>query len=100
MITLDLTPTEEAHLSTVAWQNGLAPAEYIKKLVQEHLPPVEVTAQQEEERKAAAIALLQSWIEAAPTDPEEIRQAEVDVKELMDNLNRNRVESGERPLYP
>lgn len=33
MIALDLTPIEEARISTVTRQTGLAPAEYVNKLV-------------------------------------------------------------------
>lgn len=100
MIALDLTPTEEAQILTVARQTGLAPAEYVKKLVQEHLPSVQTAPPPLTEKKAAAIALLESWIAAAPTDPEDIHQAEADLNEFMENLNRNRIESGERPLFP
>ena len=101
MITLDLTPTEEAQVSTIARQIGLAPADYVKKLVQEHLPPNPAeTAPQISAKNAAAIALLQSWIEAAPTDPEEIREAEADLNEFLQNLNKNRIDSGESPLFP
>lgn len=100
MIALDLTPTEEAHILTVAGQSGLAPAEYVKKLVKEHLPPIPAAAPRADEENAAAIALLQSWIAAAPTDPDEIREAEAERNEFLQNLNRNRLESGERPLFP
>ena len=101
MIALDLTPTEEARISTVARQTGLAPADYVKKLVQEHLPPVPAdNAPPIDAENAAAIALLESWLAAAPTDPEEIRRAEADLDEFMQDLNRNRMESGERPLFP
>ena len=101
MITLGLTPTEEAQIYTVARRTCLAPAEYAKKLVKEHLPPVLTsTAPVVDEENAAAIALLQSWIAAAPTDPERIRAAEADLNEFMENLNRNRIESGERSLFP
>ena len=102
MIALDLTPTEEARIFTIARQIGLAPAEYIKKLVQEHLPPIPiVTAPTIDAENAAAIAQLQAWLkEEATDDPEEIRKADAEVAELMDNLNRNRIESGERPLFP
>ncbi len=102
MIALDLTPTEEAQIDTIARQIGLAPADYVKKLVQENLPPVPVEpeAPRISPKNAAAIALLQSWIAEAPTDPKEIRQADAELEELMQNLNRNRIESGERPLFP
>ena len=100
MITLDLTPTEEARISTVARQIGLAPSEYVKTLVREHLPPVEPTTPVIDEKRAAAIALLESWLADAPTDPEEIRQADAERNEFLQNLNKNRVESGESPLFP
>jgi len=102
MIALDLTPTEEAQIFTVARQAGLAPAEYVKKLIQAHLPPVPTDAAPAiDEENAAAIAQLQAWMkEEATDDPEEIRQSKADLDELMQNLNRNRIESGERPLFP
>lgn len=103
MIILDLSPSEEARVAATARQIGLAPAEYATKLVQENLPPVpaEANAPQISAKNAAAIALLQSWIEEDATDdPEELRQADADLAELMQNLNKNRIESGERPLFP
>lgn len=102
MISLYFSPTEEVRISTVARQIGLAPADYIKKLVAEHLPtvPTESTPAIDSEN-AAAIVLLQSWMkEEATDDPEEILQAEEDLNELLQNLNKNRIESGERPLFP
>ena len=46
------------------------------------------------------IALMEAWLAAAPTDPEEIRQADAERDEFLQNLNKNRIESGESPLYP
>ena len=52
------------------------------------------------EKNAAAIALLESWIEEDFTnDPQERRRAAIEIAELCDNLNKNRVESGEKPLF-
>lgn len=52
-------------------------------------------------KSAAAIAYLKQRIaEDATEDPEEIRKADAEVQELMENLNRNRIEAGERPLFP
>ena len=51
-------------------------------------------------KNAAAIAYLQERLKNAPTDPEVIRQAEAEQEELLFNLNKNRVEAGERPLFP
>jgi hypothetical protein len=49
---------------------------------------------------AAAIAYLQERLQNAPTDPDRIRQAEAELEELHQNLNKNRIEAGERPLFP
>ena len=101
MIALELTPTEEAQIDTIARQIGLAPADYVKKLVQENLPLVQPPAAPVvDAENAAAIALLESWIAKAPTDPEEIRQAEAERSEFLNNLDKNRIESGERSLFP
>ena len=101
MITLDFTPAEEARVAATAQQIGLAPAEYAKKLVQENLPPAHgETEVQVSARKSAAIALLESWIEAAPTNPDETHQAEIERNEFLQNLNKNRLETGESPLFP
>jgi len=54
-----------------------------------------------DEENAAAIAQIEAWKkEEASDDPDEIRRAEADLNELILNLNRNRIESGERPLFP
>ena len=58
-LTLDLTPTEEAQLDRMARLRGTAPAEFVRKLVQEHfvqehLPPLTAPAPNE-----SALAALQ-----------------------------------------
>lgn len=87
---------------TVARQIGLAPADYVKKLVKENLLPVQpVEARVVDAENAAAIAQTQAWMkEEATDDPEEIRQADADLNELLQNLNKNRIESGGKPLFP
>jgi len=40
---IDLTPSEETRLSAAPKQSGLAPAEWVKKLVEEHLPALSAT---------------------------------------------------------
>jgi hypothetical protein len=52
-------------------------------------------------KNAAAIAYLDRRLsEDATTDPEEIRQSEEEVDELMQNLNRSRIDVGDSPLFP
>ena len=49
-LTIDLTPNEEARIEASARQNGIAPVDVVKKLVNEYLPPV-----------APVRALLTQW---------------------------------------
>ena len=58
------------------------------------LPPVI------DEKSAALILYLQERLKNALTDPEEIKQAEREQEELLHNLNKNRLDAGERPLFP
>ena len=53
-----------------------------------------------DEKTASSILYLQERLKNPLTDPEEIKQAEAEQAELLDNLNKNRVEAGERPLFP
>jgi hypothetical protein len=46
------------------------------------------------------VALLESWIAQAPTEPAAIREAEEDLREFKRNMNRPRRESGGRVPYP
>jgi hypothetical protein len=46
------------------------------------------------------IALLESWLATAPTEPEAIREAEEDLREFKRNMNIPRKEAGARLLYP
>jgi hypothetical protein len=46
------------------------------------------------------LALLESWIAEAPTDPEAIREAEEDLREFKRNMNLPRKEASARLHYP
>ena len=107
-VTIDFSPQEEAWLNDQALQQGVLPAELIKKMVDERMPDVSRIPEESEkptavidDRSKAAIALLQSWMEQDATDdPAEIRKAEQDLEELKRNLNANRAATGERPVFP
>lgn len=101
MIALNLSPAEEAQLAAAAQQTGLDPAQYVTKLVQEHLSSASVPLRAAvDDENAAAIAQLQAWMkEEATNDPQETLEAEADLSALMQNLNRNRIESRERSLF-
>jgi hypothetical protein len=49
---------------------------------------------------AAAIAYLHQRLRDAPTSSDAIRRAEDELEELHTSLNANRLEAGERPLFP
>ena len=77
-------------------RSEIAPGSVLEVRVYEPEAKPEVSA-----KNAAAIAYLKRRIaEEATDDPEEIRKADAEVQELMENLNRNRIEAGERPLLP
>jgi len=49
----------------------------------------------------ATLALLESWrVQDTTDDPAEIRAAEHELAEFKKAMNANRIEAGERPLYP
>ena len=46
------------------------------------------------------IALMESWIAAAPTDQRAVQEAEEDLREFKRNMNLPRKEAGARLHYP
>ena len=57
------------------------------------MPPLDTKAQ-------AALALLDRWNEEdAAMSPEEVAQADRDLKDFKQNMNVNRVATGEEPIY-
>ena len=97
-LTIDLTPAEEARLAAAVRRTGAEPADVMRKLVTEHLPPAETEG---DARNAASISLLQSWLaEDATDDSNEIRRAGEELAEFKRNMNANRAATGERLVYP
>jgi len=93
-LTINLTREEEERLRTAAQKEGIDPAELVRKLVTEHLPPVH-------DENAASIALLQAWLaEDATDDPEELRQAREELEAFKAGMNAERERAGARRLYP
>jgi predicted transcriptional regulator len=95
-LTIELTPEEKGRLQTLAQQKGIGLTEYARRLVTGQLPALEDAVHE----NAASIALLESWLAEAPSDPESIREAEEDLKDFKRHLNRYREEAGARRLYP
>jgi hypothetical protein len=98
-LTLDLDRQEAERLSVAAHKQGIRPSELAKQIVTDHLPPLELPPVVDEEN-AIAIHLLQGWLkDEATADPEELKEAEVDLAEFKQNLNVNRANTEERPIF-
>lgn len=83
---LTLTPDLESRVKIESARRGLPPNEYAAQVLEEHLSDAE------RERRAKAVALLQSWI-----DEEENSDEEYD-DELLKMLDEDRL--SERKLFP
>jgi hypothetical protein len=96
MLTLSLPLEVEIRLKGEAERQGLDVADYATKLIEAALPKPAVDQ--------ATIDLLDSWDrEQATDDPEEIARRQIEVREFMDGMNRNRLEmegSASRKIYP
>jgi hypothetical protein len=93
-LTINLTREEEERLHAAAHKEGIDPAELVRKLVIEHLPPAH-------DENAASIALLQAWLaEDATADPEEMRKAQEELETFKQTLNAERERAGARRIYP
>ena len=90
---LELTPQEELRLQAAAQEQGLDPAECVRRLLGQHLPPLEPGA--------ATRALFAAWAaEDATDDPEEIARRNQEWEELKAQMNATRAELGAEPLFP
>lgn len=84
MLTITLPPNVETRLHNEARRQGIDPAEYASKLLEEALP----------HRDQATIDLLNKWeAEDETDDPEEIARRQVEFEEFKAGMNRNRIES-------
>ena len=85
---IDLPADVNARLEAKAEGLGIAPAEYAKKLIIEHLPPaVPVPA------NGSLAELFAKWdAEDATNDPAEIEKRNREFEELKQAMNRNRLE--------
>ena len=93
-LTINLTREEEERLHAAAHKEGVDPAELVRKLVTEHLPPAH-------DENAASIVLLQSWLAEDATDaPEEICKAQEELETFKQALNAERERAGARRIYP
>jgi hypothetical protein len=92
-LVIDLTPEEEARLQAAARSLGVDPVECARRVLAEHLPPVQPGA--------ATLALFAAWeAEDATDDPEELAARQREWDELKADMNASRAATGEGLLYP
>ena len=123
VLSIDFTPREEAWLAEEAARKGIAPAEIVRRLVDERLesapdegvpleefpgesagsaaPSVQNGSGADAAKNAAAIAYLRRRMRAeATTDPDEMRKADEELAEFRRQLNANRLAAGEVSTRP
>jgi hypothetical protein len=79
------------------WDQILAHSDEIPKTAEVEVRVFEPKPSAEED---PTIALLESWIAEAPTDPDAIREAEEDLLDFKRNMNLPRKETGARLHFP
>ena len=75
-----------------ARKEGVTMQELVYRTVAEEYPA-------EPDENTQALRLIEQWIAEAPTDPEQIREAEEDLHEFQRGINQTRREAGARPVY-
>ena len=92
-LTIDLTPAEEARLAAAARRTGAEPAEVMRKLVAEHLPPAP------EGEEDPTLALFAQWdAEDARMTPEEAAEEQRLWERFEGGVNETRQALGMRHL--
>lgn len=96
-LTLELTPVEEAQLTTAARQKGVDPAVFLKQLMTEHLP--EPVASPDVSPEDPTLTLFAQWAkEDAQKSPEEIAQEDRLWEQFETGINETRAALGMRHL--
>jgi len=101
-LVIDVPQPVGARIEEEARKAGVTPAEIAAQALAKTFSPPPFDAEEQKRQNAASIALLEEWLEEAnrPRTPEELAEAEADLKELMRNLNAPRKEAGARLLFP
>jgi len=95
-VSVDIPTDLEARLRDEAARAGLSPEDYIRRLIERHLPSAGAARQ--------TLDLLAQWeAEDATNDPAELERRRREAEEFMEGMNRNRLESegpAARTAYP
>lgn len=94
-LSIELNATEQARLAAAAEQEGLAPAELVRKLLTDHLPPLA----EEEQQEDPTLALFRQWEqEGKARTPEEAAQENELWERFQANVNETCAILGMRKL--
>lgn len=92
-LVIDLPQPVEARLEEEARKVGVTVDELVQRTIAERFP-VGL------DENAQALRLIEQWIAEAPTDPEQIKEAEEDLREFQRSINQTRKEAGAGLVYP
>jgi hypothetical protein len=94
---IELTPQEESRLARAAGLKGVAPRQFVKDLISEHLSPSEVSGNSAEDQTAK---LFEIWdAEDSHLTPEQIAAAQSDWEQTQEAMNASRAAAGEEPVF-
>jgi hypothetical protein len=97
---IQFSPSEEERLRAAAARAGQDVAEYIRRLVAEHLP-VSETTDRITESTDRTLELLAEWdADDATDDPEELARRDQEWEDLKAQMNATRAAAGARLLFP
>lgn len=92
-LTIDLPRPMEARLEEEAKKEGVTVVDLVFRTIAERFPV-------ERDEDAQALRLIEQWISEAPTDPDQLREAEEDLREFQQAINQTRKAAGAQPTYP
>ena len=92
-LTIDLPQPVEARLEQEAQKEGVTINELVYRTITEKFPALL-------DENAEALRLIEQWIAEAPTDHEQVKAAEEDLREFQLAINQTRKEAGARLVYP
>jgi hypothetical protein len=96
-VTIELSGAEESQLIAAARQEGIEPAELVRKLVVENLP----TGTPDGKPTDPTLALFAQWErEDDQMTPDEIEAARQEFEQFKQGINAVRAQGGARLIYP
>lgn len=92
-LVIELPQLVEARLEEEAQKAGVTINELVSRTIAEKFP-VEL------DENTQALRLIEQWIAEAPTDPDQVKEAEEDLRGFQRAINQTRKEAGARLVYP